>query len=172
MEVNVTIHEEKAKALFCQGYNCTQAVVGAFCEDMGLDMEQAARMVSAFGGGMGRLREVCGTVSGMWFVLGYYYGYSTPKDNKSKTELYAHVQKLASRFRAEHGSIICRELLGMAGVEASADHVPEERTPQYYKKRPCAQLAGFAAKLLDEYMEETPPALHKEAKKDTNKETD
>lgn len=160
----MTVHEEKAKALFLQGYNCTQAVVGAFCEDMGLDMEQAVRMVSGFGGGMGRLREVCGTVSGMFFVLSYYYGYSKPRDNKSKTELYARVQELASRFRADQGSIICRELLGMAGVEASTDHVPEERTQQYYKKRPCPGLAAFAAKLLDEYMEENPPQSHVDCK--------
>lgn len=148
------IHEKKARELFLEGYNCTQAVVGAFCDDMNLDRETAVRMASSFGGGMGRLREVCGTVSGMFFVLGYFYGYSNPGDYEGKKELYARVQELARRFREANGSIICRELLGLSGKEYSP--VPEQRTTEYYKKRPCPELAACAAKILEEYMEENP----------------
>lgn len=144
-------HGEKAKELFLEGYNCTQSVVGAFCEDMGLEMDQAMRMVSAFGGGMGRLREVCGTFSGMLFVLGFFYGYDQPKDYEGKKELYAHVQELAAEFRKDQGSIICRELLGIDGRNSSP--VPEKRTAEYYRKRPCPELAAFAADLLEQYME-------------------
>lgn len=144
-------HGEKARSLFLEGYNCTQAVVGAFCDDMGLEPEQAMRMASAFGGGMGRLREVCGTFSGILIVLGYFYGYDQPGDYEGKKELYARVQDLATEFREEQGSIICRELLGIAGQDHTP--VPEKRTPEYYKRRPCPELAAYAADLLERYMQ-------------------
>lgn len=148
-------HEELARNMFLEGYNCTQSVVGAFCDDMDIDRETAIRMASSLGGGMGRLREVCGTVSGMFLVLGYFYGYSTPRDYEGKKALYARVQELARRFRVENGSIVCRELLGLAGKDCSP--VPELRTAEYYKKRPCPELAACAAKILEEYMKENPP---------------
>lgn len=151
-------HGEKAKSLFLEGYNCTQAVVGAFCEEMGLDKELALRIASPFGGGMGRLREVCGTVSGMFIVLGYLYGYDDPKDYERKKELYARVQELAGTFKEENGSIICRELLGLKGKDTSP--VPEKRTEDYYKKRPCPGLAAYAANLLEEYLEAHADELH------------
>lgn len=148
-------HEETARSLFLEGYNCTQSVVGAFCDDMDLDRETTIRMVSSLGGGMGRLREVCGTVSGMFLVLGYFYGYNTPGDYEGKKTLYERVQEVARRFREANGSIVCRELLGLAGQDHSP--VPELRTAEYYKKRPCPELAACAAKILEEYMDENPP---------------
>ena len=108
-------HGMKAAELFLSGYNCAQAVAVAYSEELGLTERQAAKMVSAFGGGMGRMREVCGAVSGMLFVLSALYGYDTPGDDVSKKRLYGEVQELAGRFRAENGSIIwigrasCRE---------------------------------------------------------------
>lgn len=147
-------HSEIAKALFCEGYNCAQAVFAAFCDEMGLEFETALRLSSSFGGGMGRLREVCGAVSGMFMVAGMLRGYSDPKDKAAKAEHYALVQTLAKRFEEENQSIICRELLGLS-VKKEAP-TPEERTREYYKKRPCAELVACAAEILDDYFECSP----------------
>lgn len=148
----MTDHSEKAMYLFKQGYNCSQSVVLAFCDKTGLNEETALKMSSSFGGGMGRLREVCGAVTGMFMVAGMLYGYSDPKDNKAKTEHYKLIQELADKFKQENGSIICRELLGLG---AGADKpVPELRTQEYYKKRPCAELVGCAAGIMEEYIKE------------------
>lgn len=141
---------EKAKALFLEGYNCAQAVFGAFAEDFGLDLELAMKLSSGFGGGMGRLREVCGAVSGMFMVFDMKHGYTSPTAKESKMELYSHIQNLAKDFEDDNGSIICRELLGLS--EKNSVPVPEDRTEKYYKKRPCAELVEFAADLVDNYM--------------------
>lgn len=144
-------YSEKAMDFFKQGYNCSQSVVLAFCDKTGLDEQTSLKIASSFGGGMGRLREVCGAVSGMFMVAGLLYGYCDPKDHNAKTEHYKLVQSLAEKFRQENGSIICRELLGLG---AGADKpVPELRTEQYYKKRPCAEIVGCAAKIMAEYIE-------------------
>lgn len=144
------IHEEKARELFLQGYNCSQAVVCAFCDVTGLNMETSARMASSFGGGLARLREVCGTVSGAAIVLGLAGGYSDPKDYGAKQRHYALVREFARRFAEVNGSIICRELL--QGVETTPGGNPEMRTPEYYAKRPCPVLAACAAGILDEML--------------------
>ncbi len=146
----MTDHAERARELFFEGYNCAQAVFCAFCDVTGLDIGAAARMSSSFGGGLGRLREVCGTVSGAALVLGIARGYSDPKDFEAKKRHYALVQEFARRFREAHGSIVCRELL--AGVGATSGGDPEARTPEYYKKRPCPNLAWQAARILDEML--------------------
>ncbi len=145
-------HGEKAKALFLEGYNCSQAVAGAFCEEMGMDMETVAKMASSFGGGLGRMREVCGCVSGMALAAGVLYGYSDPKAREEKTDHYRLIQELADEFRRKSGSIICRELL--SGINGDTNPVPEERTKEYYKKRPCAELAAIAAEIFEKKMTE------------------
>ena len=145
-------HGEKAKALFLEGYNCSQAVAGAFCEEMGMDMETVAKMASSFGGGLGRMREVCGCVSGMALVAGVLYGYSDPKAREEKADHYKLIQELADEFRRKNGSIICRELLN--GINSDKNPVPEERTKEYYKKRPCAELAALAAEIMEKKMAE------------------
>ncbi|MCM1091480.1 MAG: C-GCAxxG-C-C family protein [Butyrivibrio sp.] len=157
---NYTIDPEKsprgkaATANFLSGYNCTQAVTLAFADLFDMDERTLLRMSSSFGGGMGRLREVCGTVSGMFLVAGLLYGYDDPKAFDEKAEHYGRIQELARRFRACQGSIVCRELLGLS---AGADSpVPERRTQEYYKKRPCGQLAGLAAAILEQFIEENP----------------
>ncbi len=143
-------YSEKAMSLFKQGYNCSQAVFLAFCDKTGLDEVTALKISCSFGGGMGRLREVCGAVTGMFMVAGMLYGYSDPKDNISKTKHYKLIQELADKFKQENGSIICHELLGLG---AGADKpVPEIRTDDYYKKRPCVELVGFASKIMEEYI--------------------
>ncbi len=143
-------HKELAKSYFLEGYNCAQAVVLAFHEELGLDKKAAACMASCFGGGMGRLREVCGTVSGMLMVLGLLKGYYDPKDQEGKKALYAQVQQLAGTFQKHNGSIICRELLGLD--HHTDEPTPSERTPEYYKKRPCADLAADAAEILEQFL--------------------
>ena len=146
--------KEKAMHLFETGYNCTQSVVLAFSDLFNMDEETLAQMVSTFGGGMGRLREVCGSVSGIFFVTGMLYGYNQPGDYEGKKALYAKVQELAHRFEEQNGSIVCRELLGLDHKKDSS--VPEQRTPEYYKKRPCKELIGCAAEILDEFIRENP----------------
>ena len=145
-------HGMKAAELFLSGYNCAQAVAAAFSGELGLTERQAARMVSSFGGGMGRLREVCGAVSGMLFVLGTLYGYDDPGDDAAKKRLYGEVQELAEKFRAENGSIICRDLL----EHPPADPNPTPRTAEFYAQRPCARFVLTAARLMEEFMEAHP----------------
>ena len=148
-------HGLKAAELFLSGYNCAQAVAVAFHEELGLTESQAARMASAFGGGMGRMREVCGAVSGMLLVLSQLYGYDTPGDDISKKELYSRVQALAAGFREENGSIICREIL----KNPPSDPNPTPRTAEFYAKRPCAKMVMTAARLMEQFMEENPPCM-------------
>ena len=145
-------HGMKAMELFVEGYNCAQAVAVAFCDVTGLDEKTTARMVSPFGGGMGRLREVCGAVSGMLFVLGNLYGYGNPDADETKKELYEQVQGLAGQFREKCGSIICRELLD----NPPSDPNPSPRTAEYYRDRPCAILVKTAAELMDAFIAEHP----------------
>jgi C_GCAxxG_C_C family probable redox protein len=148
-------HSELTKELFTKGYNCSQSVFAAFCDETGMDLETALKLSSSFGGGMGRLREVCGAVSGMFMVVGMVYGYSDPEDTTAKTEHYELIQALAAKFREENGSIICRELLELPDGEDSP--VPEERRLDYYARRPCSELVEHAAKILDEYIQNNPP---------------
>ncbi len=143
-------HAQKAVNLFCGGYNCAQAVFAAFCDLTGLDEKTALILSSSFGGGMGRMREVCGAVSGMFMVVGLLYGYSDPKDAAAKKEHYALIQRMASEFREENGSIICRELL--SGPDSSP--TPTARTDEFYKKRPCTELVAVCANITDRIIAE------------------
>ena len=144
-------HSDYAKELFKRGYNCSQSVLVAFCDETGLDIEDALKISSSFGGGMGRLREVCGAVSGMFMVVGMKYGYTDPTDKQKKSEHYNLIQSLAKQFEQSNQSIICRDLLKIN----SKHDVPirEDRTEAYYKTRPCAELVEYAAQILDEYIE-------------------
>ena len=148
--------KEKAMQSFLNGYNCSQCMILAF-EDVikdhsDIDIEMALKIASPFGGGMGRLREVCGSVSGMFMILGYIKGYSEPENYEGKKELYEHVQELAKRYEAANGSIICRELLGL--TEKRQEATPEKRSEEYYKKRPCTEKIGSAAEILEGYLKE------------------
>ena len=145
-------HVERAVELFVEGYNCAQAVAAAFGDLTGLPEKTAAKMASCFGGGMGRMREVCGAVSGMLLVAGVLYGYDDPKATKEKRELYAQVQAMAGQFREELGSIVCRDLL----KNPPSDPNPTPRTEQFYKDRPCARMVATAARIMDEFIEAHP----------------
>ncbi|MBQ4569007.1 MAG: C_GCAxxG_C_C family protein [Peptococcaceae bacterium] len=140
-----------AKDLFLQGYNCAQAVFGAFCEDFGIERSTGFVLSSGFGGGISRRREVCGAVSGAVMVLSLKYGYSDAKADDAKKALYAKVRGVLENIEAETGSIICRELLGLD--EKVSTPVPEKRTAKYYAKRPCAELVYICAKAVEEHLE-------------------
>ena len=153
----MTDHAERAKALFLEGYNCAQAVFCAFIDVTGLSLSDAARLSSSFGGGLGRLREVCGAVSGASMVLGAVCGYSDPADKDAKKKHYELVRSFADRFRETEGSIICRELLRRGNADENTVKPggdPEERTEAYYKKRPCQELVFRAAYILEKMVEE------------------
>lgn len=150
----MSVKGDKAYELFKEGYNCSQAVFGAFAEELGVDFETAVKLASGLGGGIGRMREVCGTFTGLTLAAGMIYGYNDPKDTETKAALYEKIRALADRFREENGSIICRELLGLQQAEKSA--VPEARTSEYYQKRPCAELCRYAADLLEQFIEDNP----------------
>ena len=145
-------HGMKAAELFMSGYNCAQSVVVAFCDVTGLDVDFAARLSSSFGGGMGRMREVCGAVSGMLMVAGLLYGYETPGDDVSKKAHYTLVQHLAGQFREQVGSIVCREIL----KNPPSDPNPTPRTAEFYAQRPCARMVVLAGQILDAYIAEHP----------------
>ncbi|MGM9605713.1 MAG: C-GCAxxG-C-C family protein [Faecousia sp.] len=145
-------HRDLAVENFKKGYNCSQSVVVAFCDVTGMTAEYAARLSSSFGGGMGRMREVCGAVSGMLMVAGLLYGYDVPGDDESKLAHYRLVQELAGKFREREQSIICREILN----NPPSDPNPTPRDVEFYRKRPCARLVALAAGILDEYIAEHP----------------
>ena len=144
---------DAAYEAFFKGYNCSQCVALAFAKEMKLTEEQALKMASGFGGGFGRMREVCGAFSGITLVLGVLYGSGDPA---RKTALYTDVQALAAEYKARNGkgSIICRELLGLKQAEGSP--VASPRTAEYYKKRPCPELVRIAADIMAEYIEQHP----------------
>lgn len=145
----MTDHAIRAGELFHKGYNCAQAVFVAFSDVTGIDEKTALKLSSSFGGGMGRMREVCGAVSGAFMVLGVLYGYCD-LDDENKKEHYAMIREAADRFREKNGSIICRELL--AGVVKDTSNDPEKRTEEYYKKRPCREYVEIAAEIVDHYI--------------------
>lgn len=154
----MSTHSEKAVALFKQGYNCAQAVFAAFCDVTGLAEQTALKVSASFGGGVAHMREVCGAVSGMCMVTGMLYGFDDPKNPSAKTEHYKLVQKLIGQFREQNGSIVCRELLGLAPEFRS----PEPLTQEQKQKAPhsCANMIAGAAEILDEFLENQNKASH------------
>lgn len=148
MNVNVDERVQKARELFLEGYNCTQAVFLAYSDLFDIEAQFAARISASFGGGMGRLREVCGTVSGMLLIAGFMEPFDNPTDKGAKTRNYTLVQELAENFRRKNGAIVCRELLGLDHQKDAPE--PSDRTPEYYKKRPCVEYIASAARIVGE----------------------
>ena len=136
---------------FKQGYNCAQSVFLAYADRYGFDKDTALRVSSSFGGGMGRLREVCGAVSAMLMLIGLKEGYTSPNDDKIKEEHYAKVQSLAKEFEAKFGTIICRELLNL--TEKNSTPTPSKRDEKYYQERPCAKFVEFASELIEKELD-------------------
>lgn len=140
-------HSEIAVENFKKGYNCAQSVFLAFAKDFGFDDETALKLSSSFGGGMGRLREVCGAVSSMFAIAGLKEGYTSPNDDDAKAKHYALIQSLAEDFKSRHNTIICRELLGLP--EGGDEPTPSKRTEQYYQERPCENFIRTAAEIIE-----------------------
>ena len=143
---------EQAEKLFKEGYNCCQAVIAAFADELGMQTEDLLRLASSFGGGMGRLREVCGAVSGMFMIAGLEQGYDDPKAQQEKKEHYERIQRLAEAFQEENGSIVCRELLGLD--HKKDEPTPSVRTATYYRKRPCTEMVKSAVRILEKELYE------------------
>ena len=153
LDINVDERVERAQAYFKAGYNCAQAVVMAFDDVMQMSPDELARLAAPFGGGMGRMREVCGTVSGMTFLAGAIKPSTNPSNLEERKENYALVQLFADKFREENGDIVCRRLLGLEPIAERAETaLPSERTPEYYRKRPCSEYVGCAARIVAEYL--------------------
>ena len=155
---NMTIHEARAAELFLSGAVCAQAVFCAFCDLHGLDFETAAKLSSSLGGGIGRMREVCGAFSGAAMVAGLLYGFTVPPEQGEKTEHYKRIREIGAAFSERWGSVVCRDILNarMGESAPSSHYVPEERSAEYYEKRPCLEAVRLAARLLDEYIEKHP----------------
>ena len=145
--------KERAMELFHEGYNCSQSVFTAFAYRFGIDEDTAKKISAGLGGGVGRMREVCGAVSGAAMVIGSICSATDGKDSESKQKNYELVREFADRFTKRNGTVICRELLGL---EVKMENIakPESRTAEYYKKRPCVELVGDAAEILAEIIKE------------------
>ena len=157
-ELEIEERAQRAVALFKQGYNCSQAVFASCADLYGISDESLAlRLSASFGGGMGRMRMVCGAASGMFMLAGLHNGSATPHDNEGKMANYAFVQQLAGEFKGTYGSLICAELLGLApkgavtgdGLQVTGDDPkPAERTQQYYEKRPCVEMVAESVRIF------------------------
>jgi len=145
-------HSDKAEQLFREGYNCSQAVFGAFSDLTGIEKEYAIKMSASFGGGFGRLREVCGAACGMILAESCLFGYTEPKNQQVKKDNYALVQDMMKEFSGEMGSYICREILGDLAGEKTAEPTP--RNEEFYTKRPCIRCIRTAAAILEKVAEE------------------
>ena len=141
-------NSEKAVKLFTDGYNCAQAVFGAFADTIGFDESTTLKIAAPFGGGFGRQREVCGAVSGMLMAFGYLYGYENAETGEIKMQHYEQTRALCDSFKQQNGSIICREILKTAEVGGT----PEKRTEQYYAERPCVRCVRTASEILEKYI--------------------
>lgn len=151
--IDVQERVERARRYFLSGYNCAQAVVMTFDDVMQHSPETLAQLSAPFGGGMGRMREVCGTVSGMTMVAGAIRPAVNPQNLEERKANYALVQEFAQRFRQENGDIVCRRLLGLEPREEQRETpMPSERTPEYYRKRPCVEYVASATRIVAEYL--------------------
>lgn len=163
MNINVEERVEKAMSLFKEGFNCSQSVVAAYADIYGFTQEQALKMSASFGAGIGRMRETCGAACGMFLLAGLQTGCTDPKSAEGKGYNYDVVQKLAAEFVKENGTLICAELLGLRPRSENSQEqpltgvgsptMPQERTPEYYKKRPCSEMVATAAKIFGEYLQ-------------------
>lgn len=145
---------QRAVELFMSGYGCCQSVVAAFADLYGLTDQQAKLVTAGFGGGVGRMRMMCGAVSGLVVLAGLSDGQTEATDREGKAHCYKVVQDLLSQSKAENGSLICAELLGLKGPVPSGNFMPDERNAEYYRKRPCAAKVESAARIFAKYLDE------------------
>jgi len=154
MKEELEARVERAVDYFMQGYGCCQSVVAAFADIYGLDEKLALKIAAGFGGGVGKMRMMCGAVSGLVMLIGLEEGQTEGADNEGKSHCYKIVQQLLEESKQQNGSIICAEILGLKGYEkATNSYVASERTAEYYKKRPCAAKVESAARIFADYLE-------------------
>lgn len=154
-ESELEVRINRAVELFNEGYNCSQSVVAAFADLYGFTFEQSLRMSASFGGGIGRMRQTCGAACGMFLLTGLDCGAIDGSDRAGKSHNYAQVQQLAAQFKAQNGSLICAELLGLKpNANAPTSSKAEARTTEYYKKRPCPMMVKTAATIFANYLKE------------------
>ena len=151
---------------FMQGYGCCQSVVAAFADLYGLDETMAKRIAAGFGGGVGRMRMMCGAVSGIVMLVGLDCGQTEGNDREGKSACYKVVQELLAQSKADNGSIICAELLGLKGPVPPGQYIASERTAEYYKSRPCAAKVESAARIFAQYLDEKQTKPHCQAADD------
>ena len=157
MDINPAERQERAEQFFMEGYNCCQAVLLAFQDILPVDRSALLRVASGFGGGIARMREVCGTVSAMAMIAGFLSPAEDPSNLQQRRDNYALVQRFAQAFKEQKGSIVCREILGLRKPEPGApmeNPMPSARTPEYYKTRPCAATVGIAARIVADYIKD------------------
>ena len=157
MDINPAERQERAEKFFMEGYNCCQAVLLAFQDILPVDRSALLRVASGFGGGIARMREVCGTVSAMAMIAGFLSPAEEPSNMQQRRDNYALVQRFAQAFKEQKGSIVCREILGLRKPEPGApmeSPMPSARTPEYYKTRPCATTVGIAARIVADYIKD------------------
>ena len=157
MDINPAERQERAEKFFMEGYNCCQAVLLAFQDILPVDRSALLRVASGFGGGIARMREVCGTVSAMAMIAGFLLPAEDPSNLQQRRDNYALVQRFAQAFKEQKGSIVCREILGLRKPEPGApmeSPMPSARTPEYYKTRPCAATVGIAARIVADYIKD------------------
>ncbi len=157
MDINPAERQERAEKFFMEGYNCCQAVLLAFQDILPVDRSALLRVASGFGGGIARMREVCGTVSAMAMIAGFLSPAEEPSNMQQRRDNYALVQRFAQAFKEQKGSIVCREILGLRKPEPGApmeSPMPSARTPEYYKTRPCAATVGIAARIVADYIKD------------------
>lgn len=150
IKIDAEERAERARRLFNEGYNCAQSVALAYADITGLDEPMVATITASFGGGMGRMREVCGAVSGMSFLASFISPCPTADNAEAKRQNYALVQQFAECFKKQNGYIVCRQLLGID--RPKDDPTPSARTAEYYKKRPCAEYVYDAALIVGRYL--------------------
>ncbi len=144
MAIDMETRIEKAREYFLAGYNCAQAVSAPFYDLIGMDEKTVLRMASSFGGGFGRLRELCGVLSGIGLIAGILYGDLDPADDSTKAAHYALIQEYTEKFRSINGSIVCRHLLDTPDTRPW----PDARTAEYYSTRPCARFVDDGVRIL------------------------
>ena len=154
MKEELEARVNRAVDYFMQGYGCCQSVVAALADIYGLDEHMGLQIAAGFGGGVGKMRMMCGAVSGLVMLIGLEEGQTEGADNEGKSHCYKIVQQLLEESKQQNGSIICAEILGLKGYEKAANsYVASERTAEYYKKRPCAAKVESAARIFADYLE-------------------
>ncbi len=143
----------KAIGLFKEGYNCSQSVVGAWADYYDINEQILMKLATSFGAGIGRMRETCGAACGMFILAGLETGCTDPTNPSGKSNNYKVIQELAASFKECNGSINCGELLGLRNIrEDKISHIPQERTSEYYKKRPCVEMVASAARIYGRFI--------------------